>query len=384
MSSSQSSPEDENAYRHLADSSIIGINIGLHTIGRVARNRTDRARRAMVWVHNYARMTQITADMLADDLSMPRIAIRSALSDPHSEHVEQFVRASEELRKTYEANLPTIVENTVTKSVRLAMLEGYEDRVLSLLIGPERVGKTTAFLDIFLREYMDRGVFFTVPESRNMRTFTAAWGAAMGIRVSTSKNNDQLRAQIAGAMASGIVDVVCMDEAQRTWPSDLTNSYPEKIEFERTIWDTAEINRRARAGRNSGGGVGIIKSATPQFETDLITALDRNKRWKPGQFEGRMRRTHTPDTLSRAEVRAIAAHHAPEFPAPCLDLLTSVTLASPGLLGFMSNVIGKVRFMVRHESLPLSVETIKEASQRMLKGSRTEREIKRRQKGSIQ
>lgn len=375
---SPSADPDTAPERHTSDPSIAGINIGLNVIGRVARNRTDPQRRAMVWIHNYALHTRLTADMLSEDLDLSRAEIRAALSDPLFPHMTKFVEKTAALRARFEAQLPRICTNRVSETVRLAMLEAYEDSVFSLCVGPERVGKTTPFFDLFLRQYMDCGIFFTSPESRDMRSYIAAWATALGITTTRAKKNDLMRDQVCKTMETGIIRLVCMDEAQRNFPTDLAGAFPEKIEFQRTVWDTAEISRRARLGRDKGGGIGIVNMVTPQFEHDLCTALDTNRRWKPGQFEGRMRRSHTPDTLTETEVRAIARHHAADFDPASIDTLVAVTLASPGLLGFLGNVIGKIRFMVRHQNKEVSPALVAEAARIMLRGTTTERKAKER------
>lgn len=373
--STSADPDTANE-RHLSDPTIAGINIGLNIIGRVARNRTEAERRAMVWVHNYALHTRITADMLSEDLEFSRAEIRAALSDPGFEHMGRFVDQVKKLRGVFEANLPVICDNRVSETVRLSMLEASEDSVPVMCVGPERVGKTTPFFDLFLRHYMDVGIFFTCPESRDMRSYMIAWATALGVTTGTTKKNDQLRGQVCKTMETGIVSLVCQDEAQRNFPTDLAGTYPEKIEFQRNIWDVAELCRRARLGRKQAGGLGIVSMVTPQFEQDLCTAMETNRRWKPGQYEGRMRRRHTPDTLTREEVRAIVLHLASDFDGACIDMLTDVCLASPGLLGFLSNVVGKVRFMIRNEGRVLSTALVADAARIMLKGTTTERKAK--------
>jgi len=353
-----------------------GINIGLNTIARVARARTVPQQRCMVWLHNYARLTQLTADSLGTDLGMSQVEIREALTDPGCTHVERFSKAVVSLREKFEAALPKLVRNRVFRAVENGMEEAACDKVFGLIIGPERIGKSEAFLDSYLRNYMDRGIIVTCPESRDQRSFVSVLAFALGIRASRQKKNDHIREQVITALSSGIIDVVCLDEIQRAWPADLVKNFPEKIEFLRTIWDTSELTRRARRGRDGGGGIAILGCATPQFADDLNTAILENRRWKPGQFEGRMRRTYTPDTLTENEVRNIARHMAPEFDEATLDQLTTITLASTGLLGFLGNVIGKIRYVARHESRAVTPDLVQESARAMLRGTITERRAK--------
>ena len=369
-------PDSFSQERHLASGRIAGINIGLNTIGRVARARTEHERHCMVWLHNYARMMQLTADSLGDDLGLLQIEIREALTDPECKHVAKFCAAVDALRSKFETAIPRLVRNRVFRSVENGMEEAADDKVFGLIIGPERVGKSEAFLDTYLRKYMHRGILISCPESRDMRTFVSVVAAALGISATRAKKNDYIREQVITTFASGVIDVICLDEIQRVWPTDLAKMFPEKIEFLRTIWDNAELNRRARRGRDGGGGIAILGCATPQFADDLNTAISENRRWKPGQFEGRMRRTYTPETLTEHEVRTIARHMAPEFDDPSLDQITTVTLASTGLLGFLGNVVGKIRYKSRKEDRPVTPELVRESAKEMLQGTLTERRAK--------
>jgi hypothetical protein len=62
-----------------------GIQIGLNVITRVARVRTERERSAMIWLHNYARLENLTADALSDELDLSKPDIRAALTDPEAD-----------------------------------------------------------------------------------------------------------------------------------------------------------------------------------------------------------------------------------------------------------------------------------------------------------
>lgn len=371
-----SDPDDFSPERHLASAKITGINIGLNIIGRVARARTPDQRRAMVWLHNYARLRQLTADALGSELSLSHYEIRDALTNPASDSIDKFCEAVSKARAEFESNLPRLAKNRIFRKTRDAMREAHEDKIMGLIIGAERIGKSEAFLDTYLREFMDRGILISCPEGRDMRSFSVAICQALGIPVTRAKKNEALREQIMGTFETGVVEILCLDEVQRIWPTDLQRQMPEKIEFLRTLWDRAEMGRRVRRGCDGGGGLAIAGCATPQFSNDLNVALEENTRWKPGQFEGRMRRTYLPDTLTQHEVREIARLVAPDFDDPALDRVTTVTLASAGLLGFLGNIVGRIRYMARTEKRTITPDLIDEASREMLRGTITERKAK--------
>lgn len=369
-----SDPDRFAPERFLASAKISGINIGLNVIGRVARARTTPQKRAMVWLHNYSRLMGLTADSLTHELGLPASEIRDNLTNPDAEGIERFVAAVQTMRATYESRLPSLVKNRIYRSVRSGINEAAQDKTFGIIIGPERVGKSEAFLDLYLRHYMDRAILISCPEGRDVRSFFAAIAQTLGITVNLNKKAGGLREKILSVFSTGVLEGIFIDEMQRTWPSDLVRHMPEKIEFLRTLWDTAELQRRARRGADNGGGLAVIGCATPQFADDLNTAILSNERWKPGQFEGRMRRTYTPEALTDAEVRDIARFMAPEMDDASIQQLTTVTLASPGLLGFLGNVVGKARWLA--EGGTVTPEIVRDAARRMLQGSSTEKKAK--------
>src|ERR1041384_5363250 len=111
---SESAPE-----RFLASGKLRGINIGLNVITRVARVRPERERNAMIWLHNYARLENLTADALSDELDLSKPDIRTSLTDPDCEPqlLNKFIRSVETKRKEFESNLPDLV---ATKPAKLA------------------------------------------------------------------------------------------------------------------------------------------------------------------------------------------------------------------------------------------------------------------------
>ena len=361
----------ENANeRHLSDPRITGINVGLLAIGRTAPTRTTDQLRAAVWLFNYARLRQRTADALADDLDMSRHEIRDALTKPDCEHLDRFVAIVSELRAHFEANLPELHETTVTKRVRRGVREAAEDGVLSLVFGPYRIGKTAPFKREFLARYMDRAIYIDCPPGNDMRGFTSAIARAMGVSTNSGKKNDHIREQIANTAASGVIDLIFIDEGQYLWPRKV-ELFPEKIQFLRHLWDAADFQRAANPDAH---GLGFAVCATPQFASDLEAAIEGP--WAAGQVEGRLRRTYTGDTLTTEEIEGIARSQAPEFSTASIAKLVAVTRASAGLLGFLTNVIGKARFIARVEERSITADLVKEAAQEMLAGTAIEKRAK--------
>jgi hypothetical protein len=64
---------------------------------------------------------------------------------------------------------------------------------------------------------------------------------------------------------------------------------------------------------------------------------------------------------------------ADEFDEASLDQLVAVALASPGLLGFLGNVVGKIRYKARKELRSICPELVNESAREMLQGTLTEK-----------
>src|SRR5438128_1954686 len=98
---SPTSNPDESPERHLASGRLRGISIGLNIVARVARVLPEHERDAMFWLHNFARLRDLTADALSSELQLERAEIRRALTDPACDR-GQFVRRVSELRIRFE------------------------------------------------------------------------------------------------------------------------------------------------------------------------------------------------------------------------------------------------------------------------------------------
>src|SRR4051794_35271355 len=132
--------------RFLASGKLRGIQIGLNVITRVARIRTERERSAMIWLFNYARLQNLTADSLSDELDLSKPEMRAALTDPDAD-LTRFVRQVEAVRKTFEAGLKPLVDTEPTKIVRSGLAMALKHKKIVDVIGFTRIGKSVPALD---------------------------------------------------------------------------------------------------------------------------------------------------------------------------------------------------------------------------------------------
>ena len=280
----------------------------------------------MIWLHNYARLQNLTADALSTELDLSKPEIRAALTDPDAD-IARFVRQVEGIRKTFEAALPDLADIEPLQILREGMALALKRKVPVEVVGPTRMGKTIPAFDWFMRHGMDRGVFFTCPPDESERNFIWELARALGIGAGTGKKTCQIVPQIRGCFGKGMLELIVVDEGHFLWPAD-QKAKPKRLEHLRSIYDMQIPSQ-----------VGIVILATPQFTISMNSALQNNARWAPGQWDGRVIRYHFPDTMTDADLEAVARHHAPEFNAGMIAALVLQAKGSHGFCGIMVNTI---------------------------------------------
>lgn len=344
--------------RFLCKSKLRGISIGLNVVCRVARIRSNPEARAMIWTVNYARYRGITADALADEFDLDKAYIRSCLTDPDAD-LARFVAHVAIVRDRFESALVEPVATKPVVVVRAAFDCALNEHALVESIGNTRMGKTKAgALPLYLRN-LDRCVWLDCPSDDNKRTFLWELGAALGVGGGINKEVGLVRSQVAAVFATGMIDLLIVDEGHYLWPNCI-KAKPERLEFLR-----CEVHR--------DGKVGVLVIATPQFAESMQLALAENERWAPGQWDGRVIRYHLPETMTDADLEAVARHHAPDFSAAMIAGLVAQAKACSGFAGLMVNTIIRARLdaKIAGEST-ITMERLMEAQKQMARGTRIE------------
>lgn len=351
---SEASPE-----RLLASGKLRGINIGLNVITRVARVRSERERGAMIWLHNYARQQNLTADALSDELDLSKADIRAALTDPDAD-LARFVRQVEAARKKFEAGLPEMVSTKPQRILMEALTLAKTKPCIVEVVGLTRMGKSIPAHNWFQRNAMDCGLFFTCTEDESDRTFLFEMARIAGIGTTGGKKVGQVRPQLRGIFAKNMVRLLIVDEAHFLWPAD-KRAKPKRIEFLRGLYDMFIPAQ-----------VSILVLASPQHTMNMNLALDEHNRWAPGQWDGRVIRYHFPDTMSDADLRAVAKHHAPEFNDGMIDALVMHAKATAGFCGAMVNAIELAKFKagLRTPGGKVTPDILLEAQKQMVAGTK--------------
>lgn len=360
-------PENRDLHpeRFLGSPLVVGINIGLNVITRVARHRSESERAAMVWLHNYAKHRSITADELCGELNLSRADIRRALSDP-AEDLSRFMSAVQDRRHRFEQEEALFCETKVARTIDEAATFAQRQQVICEVIGTTRLGKTVAARQHYLLN-MHQSIFVKAPEDQSDLTFLEEIAEALGISTSRKRAN-QLRSQIKKCFGKRGIKMLYIDEAHFLWP-DKSVSKPTRIEFVRSLWD-----------RQHPAEIGVLLLATPQYAVSMNNALRDSDRYAPGQWEGRAIRYMLPAENSERELRDIAKTHCPEADESMLDQLVTAAGGTQGGAGFMVNSINLARTLAGDGKLTLVL--IRRAQKQMLAGSKVGQEIAQKLKGA--
>jgi hypothetical protein len=362
MSSTRYAPNgadpDAAPERFLASGKLRGIQIGLNVITRVGRVRTPRERSAMIWLHNYARLQNLTADALSDELDLNKPEIRAALTDPEAD-LARFVRQVEIVKQKFEADLPALADIKPARKVREGLTMALQRKKIVEIVGLTREGKTAPALDWFRRHAMDRGIYLNCPSDQTERSFILEFARVLGIGATTSKKASQITPQIRGCLGKGMIELIVMDEGHHLWPLD-SKAKPSRIEFLRSLYDL-----------HNPAQIGVVVITTPQHTISMNLALAKNLRWAPGQWEGRAIPFHLPDIVSDADLRAVAKHHASDFSDGMIEALVLHAKATAGFCGAMVNAIELARFKTEARGLTKVTDNILlEAQKQMTAGTR--------------
>ena len=326
-----------------------GIRIESNYVVDAARRRKPAQAAAMRWLLNYAQLTSTEVEML----DLPGLTIREineALTFAFADAalVARFTAAVDVLRAQFEGAMEIerasqanpfrpgsslhdgfgpIAPTQVSRTIERALQKVLEKGALAEIIGLTRIGKTTPAARWFLH-HLDSAVYVVCPNATSEMDFLYAIARACGVATRESSDTCQrLRARIETAFAAGGYRVLLIDEGHNLLLRGVKAA--QRLEFLRRLRDHL--------------GVGVAILATPQFSEALAEAFQAGSRWAPGQYDGRVRTYHLPETLSDEDLGAIARHHAPDFEAALVTELIGFAKSSEGYGGAMVNAISRTR-----------------------------------------
>ena len=341
------------------------VHVGLNTTARVARTRPDRERKATLWLANYANREGVSTDSLSEQLGVDRKALRALLTDPFAE-VKDIVRKIESMRSVLDANLRAPAQTEFCRVVAKAFRYAMENGALVEVIDITRTGKTTIADYVHLKN-LDRAIYVNCTHTESYSSFIIDVARACGISISSGKKGKKvhvLEEQIRSMFARGLFNLLIVDEGHYLWPNNIALK-PKRIEFLRSLWD--EKKRQ----------VAIVILSTPQALLSSNQALQKSKRWAPGQWEGRITRFNQSAKPSTEDVEKVARWHCPEGSASIINHLVLFAKIAPGFYGAMVNVLDRARFEAKEAGEKLNVSHIEAAQAEAIKGTELQRALQK-------
>lgn len=337
--------------RYLASSKIRGINIGLNIVCRIGRAHPIDTARALIWLTNYSLLKRTTADQLSELLDLDKAEIREALTNPDAD-ASRVVKRVDVFRSEFQSGLSELVPTSTFQTTSEAFNMAVKRRVIAEVNGPNRSGKTQAAEYHFLRN-LDRCIWVDCPHDEIDRSFYWAFARALGVNFGAGKKTAQIVPQLTETFATGLIDLIIVDEAQDIWPSRLELK-PKRVEFLRSIHDLKPH------------GVSLLLLSTIQAADALREALQVNTRWAPGQWQGRRIPYHLPDFMPHRDLIAVAKHYAPDWSPAMLEVIVDAAASSDGLLGFMVHTIELAHDKAEIRGSKVTGEIVVEAVEQMI------------------
>lgn len=359
---------DSSPERKLASGRLRGISIGLNIIARVARVLPERERDAMIWLHNYAQLRDLTADALSDELDLEKADIRRALTDPDADRT-RFVRQVTQLRNRFESAreeqrppgersafnlkgkfdeaLGSLASTKVTRKVSNAVKMAMRSPQICEVLGKWRMGKSIAARHEFLG-LLHCAAWLHCPKPGFERDFYNACADAFGVSLGTSEKNPQILPKLEACIGPNRIRILFVDEGHRLWPSDWRHE-PKRIELLRDWWERL--------------GLSIIILSTEQSYVEALSAAMQSQRWAPGQWVGRVQPFDLADTLPDDELAAVARHHIANANNAVVAQCVSFAKTSAGYIGAMVRAIERAQF--REDGKALTVDAIKDAQRQV-------------------
>ena len=356
---------DDSPERHLSNPRLRGIGVGLNIALRVARVLPAAERDAMIWLSNFARLRDLTADALGGELAMETRSIREALTNPECDRAA-FVGAVGALRARFEASLDEyrppdetsafdlvpafdaaarrIADTSVARKIGNAVAFISKRPQIVEIIGQTRIGKSISARHVFLRN-LHRAAWLHCPKPGVERDWLNGLAGSLGVSFGTNYKNAEMTPKIMASLGRARINLLFVDEGHRLWPDD-AHAEPKRIEYLRDAWEQH--------------GVSVIILATPQYSAALAEAMTDNPRWAPGQWIGRVQQFDLPVTMAEADLEAVARHYAPEAGADVIAQLVSEARASEGLCGMIAKIVERARFRVAGG--PLTLAAVQESA----------------------
>jgi hypothetical protein len=199
-----------------------------------------------------------------------------------------------------------------------------------LVDGLSRIGKTWS-AKTWCDARPGRARYVQVPSTSDDLTFFRSIAKALGVGSGLSMKGLQMRERVEQTLQLSKIMLV-LDEAHYLWPQ---NNRREAL--------PGRLNWIMTALVNHGVPVGLV--TTPQFSAQQ-RVVETKTGWASEQFTGRMAHYEKlPDTLSEAELMAVARCHLPEGDRDMLEAVVGFARSSAKYLSGIEHAVKRARFL---------------------------------------
>lgn len=334
------------------------VQIGMNITVRATRERPERERKALRWLANYIHREKLSAEAICGRLDAHVTEVRLALTSADVD-VRKLVSKIESLRAILDANLRVPADTAHFRDIQEAFDFAVEGGALVEYVDLTRTGKTVAADWLHLTN-LDHAGYVDCTNAESYAAFIVCVAKGLGISVRDAyrgKGPERLEALIDATLGAEGFDTLIIDEGHYLWPTNIKLK-PKRVEYVRKLHD--RMKRK----------LAIFILSTPQTILSSNQALAKNKRWSPGQWEGRINRYFpSQEKVSDADIEKVARWHCPDGNASIIAQMVLHAKASPGFYGAMVNALERARFKAKRAGERFALEHLKAAQLAAIKGT---------------
>jgi AAA domain len=242
--------------------------------------------------------------------------------------------ALDDYRTKWIAGRPVYAETSVSRKVAVALDYTQSARVLTLIDGPARIGKSFAARS-FCEESAGLARYVQVPCSNDDASFFRAIGQALGVSSSLQLKAAEMRARAEEVLQGGDLTLV-LDEAHYLWPQ----------QWQRYA-SPSRVNWIMTALVNCSVPVALI--TTPQFYA-AQQRVERLTGWTSEQFIGRIGHVERlPAKLEKSDLLAVSRALLPEADTATLKALSAYAVLSKKHLASIEGIVKRSRWLAEQD-----------------------------------
>lgn len=226
---------------------------------------------------------------------------------------------------------------SIGKQVCSALDYADESKLLVLIYGPARTGKTES-AKAWCKAHPGRARYVQCPSTNDDFSFYRAIAESLGVAINLKSKAQELRSRIEEALRAGDLMLV-IDEAHYLWPqSHYRNTMPVRV----TWLMTAVVNYE----------VPVALVTTPQFFRSQ-RAIEAVTCWTSEQFTGRIGHYEKlPETLTAADLKAVARALLPDGDARSIEALALYAQSSAKYLAGIRWATARAQYIAQHDGRP--------------------------------